>query len=138
MPSKETRYFTHTCDGCKRELTTNGKQKPSTMSDPWATIKLDQDAGWDLHGYPWAPRMRDPILLCGSCTERVVQVVNTLGSLAPMMDVVFDGPPEHVAGRFVEVEDADGKSINVGKWLERNDGYWVLRMPRPVEQPDAE
>jgi len=46
------------------------------------------------------------------------------------IDVVFDGPPGPVAGRFVEVENAEGASINFGKWVHRNDGYWVLRIPR--------
>jgi hypothetical protein len=46
-------------------------------------------------------------------------------------DVVFDGPPSHEAGRFVEVEDASGASIRMGDWLQREDGYWVLRIPRP-------
>jgi len=45
------------------------------------------------------------------------------------IDIVFDGPPEHEAGRFVEVEDAAGKSINVGNWRRRADGFWVLRIP---------
>ena len=51
------------------------------------------------------------------------------------IDVVFDGPPAHEAGRFVEVENSDGSSIGVGKWVERDDGLWALRMtdPRLVE-----
>lgn len=28
-----------------------------------------------------------------------------------LVDIVFDGPPSHKSGRFVEVEDQDGKSI---------------------------
>ena len=44
------------------------------------------------------------------------------------IDVVFDGPPSHEAGRFVEVEDSDGRSIKAGEWIERADGYWVLRL----------
>lgn len=51
-------------------------------------------------------------------------------------DVVFDGPPEHEAGRFVEVEDADGNGIHMGEWIKRDDGYWVLRFPRPAPAPD--
>jgi len=46
-----------------------------------------------------------------------------------LIDIVFDGPPSHESGRFVEVEDADGKSIRYGEWLQRADGYWVLRIP---------
>jgi hypothetical protein len=43
------------------------------------------------------------------------------------IDIVFDGPPSHESGRFVEVEDGTGKSIKFGEWIHRPDGYWVLR-----------
>lgn len=42
--------------------------------------------------------------------------------------IVFDGPPDHNAGRFVEVEDENGKSIDVGEWV-NSDGYWYLVFP---------
>ncbi len=48
------------------------------------------------------------------------------------IDIVFDGPPGHIAGRFVEVENQDGHSISVGEWIERDDGYWVLRIETVV------
>lgn len=41
--------------------------------------------------------------------------------------VVFDGPPSHESGRFVECEDAEGRGIKVGRWVE---------VPAR-EQPDA-
>lgn len=44
------------------------------------------------------------------------------------IDIVFDGPPGPEAGRFVEVENSMRESINVGEWLKRADGYWVLRL----------
>jgi hypothetical protein len=44
------------------------------------------------------------------------------------VDIVFDGPPSHEAPRFVEVENDEGASISVGGWLQRDDGYWVLRI----------
>lgn len=47
------------------------------------------------------------------------------------IDIVFDGPPSHEAGRFVEVEDATGASIRLGDWVQRDDGYWVLRILDP-------
>ncbi len=47
---------------------------------------------------------------------------------------MFDGPPGPVAGRFVEVEDDAGASINFGEWVERDDEYWVLRVPVVQEQ----
>lgn len=43
------------------------------------------------------------------------------------VDIVFDGPPGHIPGRFVEVENQDGAGINFGEWVHREDGYWVLR-----------
>jgi hypothetical protein len=44
------------------------------------------------------------------------------------VDVVFDGPPGPGSGRFIEVEDATGKRIIFGEWIERDDGRWVLRI----------
>ena len=46
------------------------------------------------------------------------------------IDIVFDGPPGPEGPRFVEVEDANGKSIRVGEWVQRVDGYWALRIPQ--------
>lgn len=43
-------------------------------------------------------------------------------------DIVFDGSPDHKAPVFVEVEDEQGRSIRFGEWLQRPDGYWVLRI----------
>lgn len=48
------------------------------------------------------------------------------------IDIVFDGPPGPEAGRFIEVEDSSGKSISFGEWMQRPDGYWVLRIPGPA------
>jgi len=48
------------------------------------------------------------------------------------IDIVFDGPPSGEAPRFVEVENAEGKSIRIGEWIERSDGFWCLRIPCPV------
>lgn len=44
------------------------------------------------------------------------------------IDIVFDGLPSHKSLRFVEVE-RDGKSIRIGEWIDRGDGYWALRIP---------
>lgn len=48
------------------------------------------------------------------------------------IDVVFDGPPSHESGRFVEVEAPEGNSIKAGEWIQREDGYWVLRIKPEV------
>jgi hypothetical protein len=44
------------------------------------------------------------------------------------IDIVFDGPPSAESGRFVEVEDNTGASIKLGEWVQRDDGYWALRI----------
>jgi hypothetical protein len=43
------------------------------------------------------------------------------------VDIVFDGP----RGRFIEAEDDQRRSIKIGEWALRDDGYWVLRIPDP-------
>ena len=48
------------------------------------------------------------------------------------IDVVFDAPPGPDGGRFVEVEDHNGKAISIGEWLESANGLWVLRIPMPM------
>ncbi len=42
--------------------------------------------------------------------------------------IVFDGPPSHESGRFIEVENAWGQGIGIGQWHERDDGFWELRI----------
>ena len=51
------------------------------------------------------------------------------------LDIVFDGPPSHESGRFVEVEAPDGRSVNAGEWIDRGNGLWALRIPRMAPQP---
>lgn len=46
------------------------------------------------------------------------------------LDIVFDGHPLHKSGGFVEVEDSSGRSVKIGKWVNRPDGYWALRIER--------
>ena len=46
---------------------------------------------------------------------------------ADYVDIVFDGPPGPTGGHFVEVEDSAGRSINFARWVQREDGYWVIR-----------
>jgi len=55
--------------------------------------------------------------------------------MSKAINIIFDGPPSHKSGRFVEVETDDGKSISVGKWRERKDGLWALRI---TELPPTE
>ena len=51
------------------------------------------------------------------------------------INVIFDGPPAPRAGRFIEVETDNGKSINAGEWIERPDGYWSLRITSLPPEP---
>jgi hypothetical protein len=53
------------------------------------------------------------------------------------VDIVFDGPPGHESGRFVEVE-RNGKSIKIGEWVEREGGLWALRIPDPEATAEVE
>lgn len=46
--------------------------------------------------------------------------------------IVFDGPPGHEGGRFVEVENEHGESVRVGRWVERPNGYWALQLDAPT------
>jgi hypothetical protein len=50
--------------------------------------------------------------------------------MASHIDIVFDGPPGPEGPRFVEVEDEQRRSIKIGEWVRRDDGYWVLRIKR--------
>lgn len=55
--------------------------------------------------------------------------------------VVFDGPPGHESGRFVECEDTNGCSINAGEWRQRADGLWELLItaaPQPPVQQESD
>ena len=54
------------------------------------------------------------------------------------IDIVFDGPPDNESGRFVEVENEAGEGINAGGWIERDDGYWVLRITQASVPTDDE
>ncbi|KKL07799.1 hypothetical protein LCGC14_2582410 [marine sediment metagenome] len=49
------------------------------------------------------------------------------------INIIFDGPPGHESGRFVEVETDDGKSTNVGEWIQKGE-YWVLRITKLPEK----
>lgn len=40
--------------------------------------------------------------------------------------IVCSTAPSHEWPKFIEVEDENGKSCNVGEWREREDGLWEL------------
>lgn len=49
------------------------------------------------------------------------------------INIIFDGPPSHESGRFVEVENDRGQSVSVGEWEEREDGLWALRITKLLD-----
>ena len=42
------------------------------------------------------------------------------------INIIFDAPPGPTSGRFIDVENDEGESINIGQWLQRPDGLWSL------------
>lgn len=70
---------------------------------------------------------------CKGCMTELSQEGATEDPEPEFVWIVFDGPPSHEAGRFVEVEDGKGASINFGEWHEQRDGYWCLRVNLPRE-----
>lgn len=66
--------------------------------------------------------------------QRLAALADLLPDETQIIDVVFDGPPSHESGRFVEVEDAHGRSVGVGEWREREDGMWCLRFTLAATQ----
>jgi len=78
-----------------------------------------------------------------SCDAHVVDVLDGKPMLSAVpiwakerkpdhLDIVFDGPPGPVSGRFVEVEASYAtfapKGVDVGEWID--DGhFWRLRIP---------
>lgn len=51
------------------------------------------------------------------------------------IDIVFAKDENEIDLRFVEVEDAEGRSTMVGAWMIREDGYTALRIK--LDQPDT-
>lgn len=49
------------------------------------------------------------------------------------VDIVFDGPPGPQSRRFIEAENDQGCSVSVGRWVQRPNGYWALRIHPPAE-----
>ena len=49
-----------------------------------------------------------------ACKDPFHQHEQATAGSGRFIDIVFDGPPSHESGRFVEVEDEAGRSIRVG------------------------
>lgn len=81
-----------------------------------------RECGSYIPGCGWEP-------LCDDCARDVhEQRVSVASTDCSAINIIFDGPPGHDAGRFVEVETDDGRSINAGEWIKRPDGLWALRI----------
>ncbi len=51
------------------------------------------------------------------------------------IQIRFDGPPSHESGRFIEVENENGRSIKVGEWVQ--DGSdWLLKLDIQLTERD--
>jgi len=60
--------------------------------------------------------------------ERIAELEQQLAEVTKQAEpvfIVFDGPPDHNAPRFVEVETAGGISVKAGEWKPYGD-YWTL------------
>uniref|UniRef100_A0A6M3L6N6 Uncharacterized protein n=1 Tax=viral metagenome TaxID=1070528 RepID=A0A6M3L6N6_9ZZZZ len=60
--------------------------------------------------------------------ERLRHRVAELEAQRMPINILFDGPPGPVSGRFIEVETDEGRGINAGEWIERPDGLWAMRI----------
>lgn len=80
------------------------------------------------------PKFRAMVISLGEAAEKYLQAQEQ----EPVY-VVFDGPPSHISGRFVEVETAEGKSVSVGEWKQHGE-YWNLGPlftdPVPAKSPE--
>lgn len=76
------------------------------------------------HSIADMPDLQGRCIVCAYDTIRKAAGVETI-------QIRFDGPPGPVAGRFVEVEDVNGKSISIGEWVQDGE-YWLLVIPGRV------
>lgn len=84
------------------------------------------------HGAEWSARNLTGDKLIHALVFELAEAKAALARVRET-DIVFDGPPEHEAGRFVEVECPPGTSVRVGEWVKRPDGFWALRLRCQVE-----
>lgn len=67
--------------------------------------------------------------LCWKAVRGVLRVAPTQSTTPEVPDLVilFDGPPAHESGRFIDV---DTPHSGVGEWDSRDDGIWTLTIKR--------
>lgn len=90
----------------------------------------------DFHLWPTPENLPHLRKVRAANHELIMQALADEGQAREIREVrvVFDGPPSHESGRFIEVENSDGASIRCGEWVERPDGYWELRFRALIEE----
>lgn len=72
--------------------------------------------------------LRTPYRGVDTDDNSIIKAIEELIRHKSAINIIFDGPPGPIAGRFVEVENDEGESINVGEWKQKSDNYWTLRI----------
>lgn len=66
--------------------------------------------------------------LRANAAEEKLKALEARTPAPKVVRVIFDGPPSHESGRFVECEDEQGRGIKAGEWKELENGLWELRI----------
>lgn len=105
-----------------------GADSPSDPSPPWSAEQMD--AASDICSFHVAVEYKTQHWREYKGPKVCAEIARHAHLFIPdAIDVLFDGPPSHESGRFVEVENMKGASISVGQWIDRKDGFWALRIP---------
>ena len=101
----------------------------------WEHTCLSADGGF-IRG-KMLPRSVEKCVRCGASKESEPQKDDPWREGA--ICIVFDGPPSHESGRFVEVETPSGKGVAIGNWEEHETaGLWSLTIQAPAKQMDPQ
>lgn len=148
-PGFDNRFICGYCGLFKKGF--GPKVEPSALMDTignipaedWSKISgmANNDIGEQNNG-PLAgtqPVNRAQVIRCLYAFERFARETGLIGSGGSNkpINIIFDGPPSNVSSRFVEVETDDGKGVNAGEWIKRDDGYWALRITELPPAPPA-
>lgn len=99
----------------------------TALADEWESDATVGEFVADAEaGIRWTPRFYFAPKIRAILDSARVSAADTQPEGA--LNVIFDGPPSHESGRFVEAETDDGRSINAGQWTKRPDGLWALRI----------
>lgn len=110
--------------------------QPSSITDEKIYAIAEQN-GFHLnrHEMSWQFEVSDLYKFARSLLSHSAQSPESFSSGRPSLpidtsgyvDIVFNGQPGLESCYFVEVENSDGASIKFGEWVNRSDGYTVLR-----------